>query len=321
MEKKMSSKKANWAFLITIIGYIALLCAISFWVPSISESLFWSNFLCEIVVILPVLIFVIVSKEKLTDFLGFHKIKPGSVLMIVLFTFLSNPLIMLLNLFSQYWVDNEVAMMIENMNFAQLPVGMLFLSMAIIAPIFEEITCRGAFYHSYKKSGSVFKAMILSAIIFAVVHMNFNQAAYAFAMGIMAVLLVEATGSIWSSILYHALINGSQVILMSSTLKADPEIYSEAASMVTNDFLTFAVAIYLILTAVTLPLAWAVLVWLGGHEGRVGVLSDIWKKRKEKKDKMVTVPFVLALILCISVMTGAFDWLLAQIWTMIAFSF
>lgn len=317
----MNSKKANWAFLITIIGYIALSYGIVFLFPWLADSLFWSNFLCEIVVILPILIFMLVSKEKPLAFLEFHRIKPGSVLMIVLFTFLSMPLVMLLNLFSQFWVDNEVTLMIESMNVARMPFGLLYLSIAIIAPIFEETACRGAFYRSYRKSGSAFKAMILSAIIFALVHMNFNQAAYAFAIGILAVLLVEATGSLWSSILYHGLINGSQVVLMYSTLKTDPDVYSESAALITNDFLIFALGIYLILTAVTLPLAWAVLVWLSEHEGRRGVLSGIWNGRKEKKDKMITVPYVLALILCISIMTGAFTWLIAKLLMMTGVSF
>ncbi len=317
----MNSKKANWAFLITIIGYIVFSYGIVFLFPFVADSLFFSNFFSEIVVILPIMIFIVISGEKTVNFLGFHKIKPGSVLMIVLFTFLSYPLITLLNLISQFWVDNEVILMIENMNVAQMPFGLLYLSIGIVAPIFEEVTCRGAFYHSYKKSGSAFKAMMLSAVIFAVIHLNFNQAAYAFAVGILAVLLVEATGSIWSSILYHGLINGSQVILMYFSLKADPEVYSESAALITKDFLILALAVYLMMTAITLPLAWAVLVWLGRHEGRQGMLSGIWKGRKEKKDKMITVPFVLALILCISIMTGAFTWLVAKLLVMAGVSF
>lgn len=317
----MNGRKANWAFLITVIGYIALAYGVVFCFPSVGNNLFWNNFLCEIVVILPVMIFMFVSKEKPIAFLEFHKIKPGSVLMIVLFTFLSSPFITLLNLFSQFWVDNEVTLMIESMNMAQMPFGLLYLSIGIIAPVFEEVACRGAFYRSYRKSGSAFKAMILSAIIFALIHMNFNQAAYALAVGILAVLLVEATGSLWSSILYHGLINGSQIVMMYFMLKTDSEIYSESAALITNDFLIFAFAVYLILTAVTLPLAWAVLVWLSEHEGRRGVLSGIWNGRKEKKDKMITVPYVLALILCISIMTGAFAWLVAKILIMAGVSF
>lgn len=309
----MNSKKANWAFLITITGDIVFSIAMASFFPWVSESLFWSNLLAEIVMILPILIFILASKEKPLEFLGFHRIKIGSIFMIVLFTLLSMPLITLLNVFSQIWVDNEVAMMIDTMNVGQMPFWLLFLSLAIIAPLFEEVICRGGYYCSYKRSGSAFKAMILSAIIFAVIHMNFNQAAYAFGIGILAALLVEATGSLWSSVIYHGLINGSQAVIMYANLRADSEIYKESAALIKGNFLIYAIGIYLVFTAVTLPLAWAVLVWLSQHEERYGVLSRIWRERKEKKDKMITVPYIMALILCVCVMTGVFIWFVSLI--------
>lgn len=300
----MNSKKANWAFLLIVTGAISLSLGMGFFFPALLDSLFWSNFLSELVCLLPIMVFVFMSEKKPVAFLEFHKIKPGTVCMIALFTFLSYPFITLLNLFSQFWVDNEVTAMIESLDLADMSFGMLYLSIGIIAPVCEEIICRGAFYRSYQRSGSSFKAMLLSAVIFALIHLNFNQAAYAFAVGIFAVFLVEAAGSLWSAVIYHGLINGSQVVLMYFTLKENPIAYSQSEVLITNDFLLLSVIVYLVLSAITLPLAWAVLVWISGHEGRRGVLSGIWKKRKEKKDKMLTIPFIVALILCIIIMTA-----------------
>ena len=82
--------------------------------PAVSESLILSNLLCELAVILPVMFFTVLSGEKLKSFLGFHKIKISTVLMIVLFTFLSLPALSLFNLISQFWVENEVAAMLES---------------------------------------------------------------------------------------------------------------------------------------------------------------------------------------------------------------
>lgn len=317
----MNSKKANWAFLITIIAYILFSYAAAFLFPWVAGSLFWSNFLSEIIILLPILIFILASGEKPAAFMGFHRIKPGTVLMIALFTLLSMPLVTLLNVFSMIWVDNEVSLMIETMDVGQMPFWLLYLSIGIIAPVFEETICRGAYYRSYRKAGSAFKAMMLSAIIFAVIHLNFNQAAYAFAIGILAVLLVEATGSLWASVIYHGLINGSQAVIMYINLSSNSEIYSESASLITNNFLIYAIAVYLILTAITLPLAWAVLVWMSRYEGKRDALSAVWKNRKEKRDKMVTIPYLLALVLCISVMTGALAWLVGKIFIMLGTTF
>ena len=310
----MNGKRANWAFLAEVLGYMVLAFGLTLFMPGIMGNLVLNNLICEVILSLPVLIVTVASKEKLVSFFGFHKMKISSVLMTVLFTFLSMPILTLFNLISQLWVENEVAPMMEELQIGQMPLGALLFSMSISAPVFEEITCRGAYYHAYRKSGSAVRAILMSSLIFAVSHMNFNQAAYAFVVGILAVLLVEATGSLWSSILYHALINGSQAILMYQVLKVNPDIYSEQADMVTRDFLLYGIGVYLLITAVTLPLAWAVLVWLGGNEGRRGVLSAIWHERKEKKGKIITVPFLLALLLALGMMTGLFSRLFIQIY-------
>lgn len=308
----MNGKKANWAFLVTIVCYIGMVFAVAIFFPSLAESLVFSNLICEMVVVLPVLIFMLASGENVISFLGFHRMRFTSVLMTGLFTFLSVPFLTVMNLFSQLWVKNEVASSMEQMNAGQMPFGLILFSTGIVAPVFEELTCRGAYYHAYERSGRRIGAMVMSAVIFAVIHMNFNQASYAFAMGIFAVLLLEVTGSLWACILYHGLINGSQMALLYGALKINPNAYSEQAGVVTPDFLLYGIGVYLVIAAVTLPLAWAVLVWISINEGRQGALSRFLPKRAqreraEKKDKIISVPFVLALILCAGMMTGIFS--------------
>ena len=70
------------------------------------------------------------------------------------------------------------------------------------------------YYQGYKRSGTTMQAMFMSALLFALMHMNFNQAAYAFVIGVLVVLLIEATGSIWSSIIVHIVINSQQVLML-----------------------------------------------------------------------------------------------------------
>ncbi len=313
----MNGRKASWAFLITTVCYIGMVYTLALFFPALADSLVLSNLLCELVVVLPVFLFSVFSGEKIQSFLGFHKMKLSSVLMVGLFTFLSLPALSLFNLISQLWVENEVAAMMESQ--AQIPFGWLYLSVGVIAPVFEEIACRGFFYQSYRKTGGALKAMLLSALIFALVHMNFNQAAYAFVMGILAVLLVEATGSLWASVLYHGLINGSQALLMYGILQEDPAAYSNQASVITRDFLFYGIGIYVVLTAIGLTLSWAVLVWISNNEGRKGALSRVWNERK--RDKVITLPLIIACILCLAVMTGAFFLLVTGIATRFGISF
>jgi hypothetical protein len=296
----MNARKVNRAFLISMVLYTGCVFGLSRLLPGIFSNLILNNLICEGLMVIPGLLFAVFSGERLTQFLHLKKIRPGTALMMVPFTLLSMSVITLVNLLSQFFVDNTAAAMMEGYGAANLPAFQLLFSMGIFAPLCEETACRGVFYRGYRKNASAFGAMLLSALLFAIMHMNINQAMYAFVMGIIAVLVVEATGSLWASILYHGVINGSQVLLMYGMLRANPSAYSEAAAAVNADMLIYALAGYLIITAITLPVAWAMLVWMSGHEGRRGALSAIWKERK--KDKLVTVPLVLALILCALIM-------------------
>ena len=90
-----------------------------------------------------------------------------------------------------------------------------FLSVVIVAPICEELMFRGLIYQGLRGLG-VWKAAVLSALMFALLHLNINQFAYAFVLGIILSLCVEITGSLYSSMILHFLINSRSVALLSS---------------------------------------------------------------------------------------------------------
>ena len=148
------------------------------------------------------------------------------------------------------FVYNAVASMSSDI--LGTPFMAMFLLMGILGPLNEELVCRGIFYQSYKRSGTMLQAMLLSAMLFALMHMNFNQAAYAFVIGMIAVLLVEATGSLWSSVLLHVTINMQPVFLMYMEDGADIQ---EAEELLTNDLLLLVISVYLVIAAVATALA------------------------------------------------------------------
>lgn len=300
----MNSKKVNIAFLLSIICYAGMAVCAVFAVPRLFSDIIFNNLACELTIVLPPFLLLVFSKEKITEFLGFHKMKAGTVLAVIPFTLFSMPVVTLINLISQFWVKNEAAAMMESFQVTEIPFVALWLSVGVAAPFFEELACRGIFYRGYCRSGSAFWAMLLSALLFSLIHMNLNQAMYAFAVGVLGVLLVEATGSLWASVLYHGLINSSQTVLMYIALKLNPQAYSEAAAQMDSgrEILVFGVAGYLVLAAVTLPLAWALLVWMSGHEDRRGVLFALWQSRKGKegkRERLITLPLILGILLCI----------------------
>lgn len=82
-----------------------------------------------------------------------------------------------------------------------------FILVCIAAPLLEEILCRGIFLRSFLENYSAKKAILWSALIFAVLHMNPWQAIPAFVIGYFMGWLFYRTKSLLPSIIVHFLNN------------------------------------------------------------------------------------------------------------------
>ena len=264
------------------------------------------NFLMsQSIILVPALFGVLVSKENLIGLAGFHKIKISSVFKIFLFTFLSMPLTSLINMISMLFVDNTVVAISGEV--LEVPFLIMLFIIGIFGPFSEELVFRGIVYQGYKRTGTAFCAMILSALLFALMHMNFNQAAYAFVIGLIVVMLVEATGSLWSSVIFHMVFNSQQVCLMYlyDAVSFGGGGLEGAEEMLTTDMLLLAISGWLMLSAVSTALAACVLAWIAKGEKRENALRAIWKNRKENasQNRMVTIPLLIAIVLALSYMS------------------
>ena len=82
------------------------------------------------------------------------------------------------------------------------------LSIALLAPILEELLFRGAIQGQLQASGMrPWTAIIVSSLIFGVVHMNPAQIPFAFLLGMMFGWLYYRTGSLLPGIIGHVLNN------------------------------------------------------------------------------------------------------------------
>ncbi|WP_252312665.1 CPBP family intramembrane glutamic endopeptidase [Sinobaca sp. H24] len=89
-----------------------------------------------------------------------------------------------------------------------------FVSAAIISPIYEEIFYRGYLYRFFSSRYGVLSGMIISSLIFTVVHIpTFNTLPVNFVSGLIFSWVYQKTGSIIPSILIHGVFNGIAVIL------------------------------------------------------------------------------------------------------------
>ncbi len=143
-----------------------------------------------------------------TDIKETFRIRPVSfkvVIFSLLIILCSYPIVALLNLISMLFVENAVAETAVGLYNHGFIVSMLV--MAVCPAIGEEFLMRGVVYRSYRKKSPVL-AWILSAVIFGLLHMNFNQMPYAIYLGLIMVLMMEATDSIVTPMFMHFFMNG-----------------------------------------------------------------------------------------------------------------
>jgi membrane protease YdiL (CAAX protease family) len=84
---------------------------------------------------------------------------------------------------------------------------MLFLLLVVIMPIAEEMLFRGFLYRLLRGHFSVWAAAPISAAAFAALHGVPSLFPWLFYMGVVYAVLAERTGSLWASIVVHAMAN------------------------------------------------------------------------------------------------------------------
>lgn len=86
-----------------------------------------------------------------------------------------------------------------------LPI--VFLSGAIIAPIAEEIVFRGYMYKAFRDRFKPGYAILLSAALFSIIHLEWRAALSLFVIGIVLAYVYEKTGNLMAPITLHILNN------------------------------------------------------------------------------------------------------------------
>ncbi len=83
-----------------------------------------------------------------------------------------------------------------------------FVTLVVVAPIAEELLFRGYLLGKLRKYAPVWVAILVTSLLFAIVHFAWNVGLDVFALSIVLCLLRVVSGSIWPSILLHMLKNG-----------------------------------------------------------------------------------------------------------------
>lgn len=205
----MEIKKVNVFFPILVVSYLVLsilgAAIMSLVVHTGGTVPDWIQYVLSegIILVIAIVYMVITGIDPIKD-LPYKRIGIVDALLSLVAGYCMVPMVLFISnvtmIFSTNYLESSTTSLIT------YPFLMQIILMAVIPPLVEEFVFRGIFFSTYRKAG-MFGAAILSGIIFGCFHLNINQAAYAFVIGVVFAFMVEATGSIWSSVIAHFAIN------------------------------------------------------------------------------------------------------------------
>jgi membrane protease YdiL (CAAX protease family) len=269
-------------------------------------SLATTNFIAEMSMFVPALIFILCTGDRFIDMFPVRKIRLQTALLVPVYLILIMPLCFFANSVTMLFVENTVASISGEILSMSLPL--MVGSIGIFAPIVEELCYRGILFHSYKRTGRVVAAIVLSAILFGLMHMNLNQAAYAFLLGLMFAVLVEATGSILPSMIAHMLLNSSQVLMMYWESNGGADLLEEAANYTSEEVqqsLLASIGPLAVIALIGAGIAICLAYYMSKLENRSEYFANILKikppvNERGKKMRIVTVPLILGMGVCVA---------------------
>jgi len=175
-------------------------------------------------------------------FTGFYRLrlhnipslKPRPLLFSTLVVFFS---MFVLNIFVQWFpLEDNLGGVFSGLSRNVLGV----LSVAILAPLLEEVLFRGAIQGLLMRLfGHPWPAIIVAALIFGVYHMNPVQIVYATLLGIILGWIYYRTGSLLSVIVGHVLNNSLAVVTTLLYSTSEEEAVADSLFGIVN-FLVFA---------------------------------------------------------------------------------
>ncbi|WP_195266883.1 type II CAAX endopeptidase family protein [Clostridium sp. D46t1_190503_E9] len=204
--------KANMYFLIILIIEIfgPLLLRPFYLVLGLSDTrviLFLNH---VILFLLPAIIYIIVTKSSFKETLKLNKLHWQDTLLIVLLAFVVQPIMTFFSLIGTFFFNNEIGSFISEIT--STPYILLLALVALLPSITEEVTIRGIVLSGYENKNKYVSA-IVTGLFFGILHLDPQQFLYAAVLGFILALVVQATNSIFSSMIMHFIINGTSVTM------------------------------------------------------------------------------------------------------------
>lgn len=202
---KQRANGVNIYLLLYLILYLSISVAGDFFLPSAAIH-YVEQFLPLVLGIL----YLKFTRQPILSTIKVKKVHPATIPLTILFTFCIWPLLSAVNSISLLFSPNLISETVTD-SVLQKGVIITLITSALFPAIVEEFTFRGVLYSQYRNERPI-KAALLSGLCFGLMHMNFNQFSYAFVLGMILALLIEASGSIIPSMLVHFTFNAVSIV-------------------------------------------------------------------------------------------------------------
>ncbi len=167
----------------------------------------WLALISGVLTLVVLWLFFIIRKKKVFREASLRKFEANKVLPIILLGiaaafFISCALTLLPlpeSLMEAYMESSQ------GLTSGSLPV--IFISTVIVAPIVEEVVFRGLVLSRLKKAMNVWVAVVISSLLFGLMHAQLLWVIYAFALGMLLAIVAERLNSIGASIILHMAFN------------------------------------------------------------------------------------------------------------------
>lgn len=310
------NKSVNRLFLMVVVLYVGVSFGyglLAAKIPAVSGlPVYASLLLSQGLVFVPCFLFCKWKGIRIRELVPYRKINFVTMVLVVICTYLMYPLIVVLNAVSMLFSNSGTASVAEMMQGQSLILNILF--MALLPACVEEFMFRGILFQTYRRS-RMLPAILLSAFLFGCMHMNLNQFVYAFALGVYLAFLVEATGSIFSSMLAHFTLNFTSVVMtfllpyLNEIMGSSPEDSIQqiqpggyASTMDSSQLTVFLMGIlfWLVIAIGATCAAIALYIAICKINGRWAYVKGMF--RQGDRRSLATVPLVLGILITFAFM-------------------
>lgn len=204
--------RIKWVNIVFLATVLVSCVAPYLGIPALTDNYLVLLMISQLLLILPAAVYLIVQKQNYKEAVRLNRLRISTIVLLILLTLLIMPLMTFVNALSMVFAENTTTAYMQELA-GQNSLLLSLIGVALVPAVLEESVYRGIFYNEYRKYRPA-AAIFLSALLFALLHGNLNQFSYAFLMGIIFALVIEATNSIASTMIMHFIINANSILLM-----------------------------------------------------------------------------------------------------------